>query len=75
MSLIDEAKPASASTDDLSWTPAWKIAALIKAREVSAVEVTEHFLDRAEELDGRLKVYAGETHPHSAQKPQKIEAR
>jgi aspartyl-tRNA(Asn)/glutamyl-tRNA(Gln) amidotransferase subunit A len=56
MSLIDEAKPVS--TADLSWTPAWKIAALIKARDVSPVEVTNHFLERAGALDGRLKVYS-----------------
>jgi aspartyl-tRNA(Asn)/glutamyl-tRNA(Gln) amidotransferase subunit A len=45
-------------TDDLTWTPAWKIKDLIAKREVSAVEVTEHFLGRIEEHDGKLRSFA-----------------
>ena len=37
--------------------PAWQIRDLIEKREVSPVEVTEHFLGRAEELDSVLKCY------------------
>jgi Asp-tRNA(Asn)/Glu-tRNA(Gln) amidotransferase A subunit family amidase len=37
--------------------PAWQIRDLIEKREVSPVEVTEHFLGRAEELDPILKCY------------------
>jgi len=44
-------------TTDLTWLPAWQIRDLIEKREVSPVEVTEHFLGRAEELDPILKCY------------------
>jgi Asp-tRNA(Asn)/Glu-tRNA(Gln) amidotransferase A subunit family amidase len=44
--------------DDLTWLPAWAIRDLISKREVSPVEVTEHFLGRIEELDGQLQTFA-----------------
>jgi Asp-tRNA(Asn)/Glu-tRNA(Gln) amidotransferase A subunit family amidase len=43
---------------ELTWLPAWQIRDLIGKREVSAVEVTEHFLARIEELDRKLQAFA-----------------
>lgn len=45
------------STDDLTWAPAWKIRELIEAKDVSAVEVTDHFLSRIEALDPTLHAF------------------
>src|SRR4051794_13286750 len=42
---------------ELTWLPAWKIRQLIAGREVSPVEVAEHFLGRAEALDAVFKIY------------------
>jgi Asp-tRNA(Asn)/Glu-tRNA(Gln) amidotransferase A subunit family amidase len=43
------------TTDDLTWMPAWRIRELILAREVSCLEVTEHFLGRIEELNKSVR--------------------
>ncbi len=45
-------------SEELTWLPAWRIKELIIKREVSPVEVTEHFLGRIEEYDGKLKSFA-----------------
>jgi aspartyl-tRNA(Asn)/glutamyl-tRNA(Gln) amidotransferase subunit A len=44
--------------DELTWMPAWKIRERMVKREISPVEVTEHFLGRVEEYDGKLKSFA-----------------
>lgn len=43
------------SDHELTWMPAWQISQLIEKRDVSCVEVTEHFLSRIEELDGAVR--------------------
>jgi Asp-tRNA(Asn)/Glu-tRNA(Gln) amidotransferase A subunit family amidase len=44
-------------SDELTWTPAHRIQELIANREISPVEVTEHFLGRIEEHDSTLKAF------------------
>src|ERR1700722_8457856 len=45
-------------TEEWTWLPAIQIRELIAKRELSPVEVTEHFLGRIEEYDGQLKSFA-----------------
>lgn len=44
--------------ETLTWMPAWRIRELIAKREVSAREVTEHFLERIERFNPTLKAVA-----------------
>ncbi|RYY29086.1 MAG: amidase [Sphingomonadales bacterium] len=48
---------AATSADDLTWLPAWRIRDLIAKREVSALEVTNHFLGRIQSLDPQLHMF------------------
>ncbi|MHB8465739.1 MAG: amidase [Acidimicrobiales bacterium] len=43
--------------EELTWMPAWQIRELIGKREVSPVEVTEHFLARIEKFDPILSTF------------------
>jgi Asp-tRNA(Asn)/Glu-tRNA(Gln) amidotransferase A subunit family amidase len=43
--------------DEMTWAPAWRITELIRAREVSPLEVLEHFLGRIEEHQGVLRAF------------------
>lgn len=42
---------------ELTWAPAWRLQELIKAKEVSPLEVMDHFLGRIEEFGPRLKAF------------------
>ncbi|WP_261554178.1 amidase [Frankia tisae] len=44
-------------SEELTWLPAWRIRDLIGKREVSCVEVTEHFLGRIEEFNPVLRAF------------------
>lgn len=60
--------------EDLTWLPAWQIHDLIAKREVSPVEVTEHFLGRIEELDGQLQTFASLDAPGAREQAKRAEA-
>ena len=59
---------------DLTWLPAWRLRELIERRDVSPVEVTEHFLGRAEELDPVLKCYRSLDAPGARAQAKRAEA-
>ena len=44
-------------TDELTWMPAWRLRELMVKRDISALEVIDHFLARIEEFDPILKAF------------------
>jgi amidase/aspartyl-tRNA(Asn)/glutamyl-tRNA(Gln) amidotransferase subunit A len=57
-------------SDELTWLPAWQIQELISKREVSCVEVTEHFLGRIEELNPTLHAFEEVDHKGAREQAQ-----
>jgi Asp-tRNA(Asn)/Glu-tRNA(Gln) amidotransferase A subunit family amidase len=56
--LSPAARAAAATTsNDLTWLPAWRIRELIGKKEVSPVEVMNHFLARIEEHNPTLRAF------------------
>ena len=45
------------SSDELTYTPAWRLAELVRTRRISPVELTAHFLERAEAHNPQLNAY------------------
>jgi hypothetical protein len=54
---VTRAAGTALAEDNLTWMPAWRIRDLVAARDVSAAEVLEHFLNRIEEHGGTLKAF------------------
>lgn len=46
-----------ANLDDLTFAPAWQLRDLIRRKELSPVEITEHYLKRIQDLNPRLNAY------------------
>ncbi len=44
-------------SEQLTWMPAWRIRELVAGRQVSPVEVVDHFLGRIAEHNGTLKAF------------------
>ena len=45
-------------TNELTWLSACKIRDLVAKKEISALEVVDHFLGRIEELNPKLRAFA-----------------
>lgn len=55
--VLHSSLAAASSGDELTWIPAWRMREMIGSKDISPVEVTEHFLNRIEQLDGKLQAF------------------
>jgi aspartyl-tRNA(Asn)/glutamyl-tRNA(Gln) amidotransferase subunit A len=62
-----------ATTNDLVFKPGYELAALIKAKKLSPVEVTTAFLDRAEALNPKTNAFITITRDHSLARAKEAE--
>jgi aspartyl-tRNA(Asn)/glutamyl-tRNA(Gln) amidotransferase subunit A len=44
-------------SEEFTWMPGWQIRDLVAKRDVSCLEVVDHFLGRIEELNGTLRAF------------------
>ncbi|MFS8640357.1 MAG: Asp-tRNA(Asn)/Glu-tRNA(Gln) amidotransferase subunit GatA [Symbiobacteriaceae bacterium] len=61
--------------EELVFTPAHRLAERLAAGEISARELTQHFLDRIEELDGTIGAYLAVTADSALAEAEQIDAR
>ena len=45
------------ASDSYSFSPAWELARLVRSKEVSPVELVDHFLERIDRVNGRLNAF------------------
>jgi aspartyl-tRNA(Asn)/glutamyl-tRNA(Gln) amidotransferase subunit A len=56
-SSLAAAKKSESAAEQLTWMPAWQIRELIVKKEISPVEVTDHFLNRIETIGPKLQAF------------------
>ncbi|MGE0307436.1 MAG: amidase [Acidimicrobiia bacterium] len=61
-------------SDELTWMPAHQIRDLVAARQVSAVEVTDHFLGRIEELNPKIRAFEEVDHAGAREQARAVDA-
>ena len=57
--LIIPAAARAVPDGDLTWLPAWMLRDMIARKQVSSLEVTNHFLKRIERLEPKLHMFRG----------------
>ena len=62
------------SGDDLAWLPAVEIAAAVRAKKLSPVEITRAILDRIERLNPALGAYCTVTADEALASARQLEA-
>src|SRR5690606_39249549 len=55
--VLHSSLAVASSGEELTWMPAWRMREMIGSKDISPVEVTEHFLNRIEEVGDKLKAF------------------